>query len=235
MTQVAEAAISTEHQEGLEALLSALQLAVGFDSRCDYGDPMGGEARNRRAFAAHFGELESLLSDWDAAVERVRAASDALWEWFARAARERSLREPPYVVGALVDRLATWTIERSRRDELEVPYELRSQHFNDAFDGSERVSIYVEGQKVAVLPGEPSAGLAQRVEAVDALIQALFEDAQRCEQAQEIGNARDSLLDLKLPLQNGLALHTAPGKPMPFSAECPLCGASKSRDRHLPT
>lgn len=226
MAQVAEAAVSSEHQEGLEMLLSAVQLAVGLDNRCDYGDRPGGEARNRDAFLAHFRDLEPSLNDWDAAVERVRAASDALWEWFAGAARDRGAREPPYAVGALIDRLATMTIERSRREELAMEHELRRQHFNDAFDGREHVSVYVEGQKVAEVPGEPWVDLAQRVEAVDGLIQALFDDAQRSEQAQEIGDARDSLLDLKLPLQDGLALHASDTQ-IAFSEDCPLCWGSR--------
>ncbi|MFI4984785.1 MAG: hypothetical protein ACHQAV_02210 [Solirubrobacterales bacterium] len=107
MTQVADAAVDIAHQEGLEALLSSVQLAVGLDTRCDYGDRLGAEPNNRRAFAAHFNDLEPALREWDNSVERVRAASDALWEWFAREARDRGVREPPYMVGALIDRLAT--------------------------------------------------------------------------------------------------------------------------------
>ena len=224
MTQVADAAIDIGHQAGLEALLSTVQLAVGLDNRCDYGDRFGAELNNRRAFAAHFNDLELALREWDNAVERVRVASDALWKWFAREARDRGLREPPYAVGALIDRLATLTVERSRREELGVPQGLHRQHFDDAFDGEERVSVYVEGQKVAEVPGEPRADLAQRVEAVDGLIQELFDDAQRCEQAQEIGDARDALLDLKLPLRAALALQ-AKITTMSFSSDCPLCNA----------
>ncbi|MFI4984784.1 MAG: hypothetical protein ACHQAV_02205 [Solirubrobacterales bacterium] len=74
------------------------------------------------------------------------------------------------------------------------------------------------------MPGEPWVDLAQRVEAVDELIQALFDDAQRCKQAQEIGSARDALLDLRLPLQAALALQ-AKITTTSFCSYCPLCHA----------
>jgi hypothetical protein len=222
MTEVAEAALNTEHQEGLDALLSSVQLAVGLGNRCDYGDRPGEEPSNRQALAAHFHDLEAALKEWDVAVERVRVAADALWEWFAREARDRGVREPPYVMGALVDRLATRTIERARREELGERYELGCQHFDDAFDGGRRVTVYVEGQKVAEVHGEPDTDLARRVEGVDGLIQALFDDAQRSEQAQEIGDARDALLDLKLALQRALALQ-ANVTDLSLSSDCPKC------------
>jgi hypothetical protein len=226
MTQVADAAVDFAHQRGLEALMSSVQLALDFDNRCDYGDQPGAEPTNRRAFAAHFSDLEPALGEWDDAVERVRAASDALWEWFAGEVRDRDLREPSYAVGALIDRLATLTVERSRRDELGIPYELRRQHFTDAVEGGECVSVYVESQKVAEVPGEAHAELVQNVEAVDRLIQALFDDAQSSEQAQEIGRASDALLDLKLPLQAALALQ-AEVTTMSFAHDCPLCHAPR--------
>jgi hypothetical protein len=82
----------------------------------------------------------------------------------------------------------------------------------------------VEGQKVAEVHGEQVADLARRVEGVDGLIQALFDDAQRSEQAQEIGDARDALLDLKPPLQRALALQASVTELSP-SSDCPLCSA----------
>lgn len=228
MTEVADAAVNIAHQRGVEALLSSAQLAVGLDSRCDFGDRPGAEGTNRRVFAAHFNELESALSEWNDAVERVRAASDALWEWFAREVRDRGVREPPYAVGALIDRLATLTIERSQRDELGIRYELRSQHFTDVVEGGQCVSVYVEGQKVVEVPGEAHAELVQVVAEVDRLIQQLFDDAQRSEPAQEIGRARDALLDQKVPLCAALALQ---GEDTVASSrsDCPLCHAPKAR------
>jgi hypothetical protein len=216
------APVEPKHHEDLEALHNALRAAVELESRCDFADPPNGRQHNRESFLAHFSELEDALGEWDAEVERVRAAPGALWDWYARAAVERDINEPPFAVGPLIDRLATWTVERARHGQLSTPHELYMQHFKDAFDGEEYVSVYVEGQKVAKLPGEPRADAQRRIDAVDGLIQRLFDDAQSCEEAREIDQARDSLLDLKHELLDRLALY-AMFTPALFAADCPLC------------
>jgi hypothetical protein len=213
------APVEPKHQEDLEALRNVLRAAVELESRCDFADPPNGRRHNRESFLAHFSELEDALEEWDAAVERVRAAPGALWDWYARAAAERGIDEPQFAVGSLIDRLATLTVERSRHGRLSAQHELYLQHFKDAFESEESVSVYVEGQKVAKLPGEPRRDERRRVEAVDRLIQSLFDSAQICEAATEIGHARDSLLDLKHELLDRLATLT----PVLFAADCPFC------------
>jgi hypothetical protein len=215
------APVEPHHQEDLEALRNVLQAALELESRCDFADPPGSQ-QNRDCFLAHFSGLEIGLEEWNAEVERVRAAPGALWDWYASAAVKRGINEPLFAVGPLIDRLATWTVERARHGKLSIPHELYLQHFKDTFGGEEYVSIYVEGQKVAKLPGERRLGAQRQTERVDRLIQRLFDDAQRCEEAREITHARDSLLDLKHDLLDRLAL-SARFTPVLFAAACPSC------------
>ncbi|HYM54669.1 MAG TPA: hypothetical protein VES97_04860 [Solirubrobacteraceae bacterium] len=216
------APVDPKHREDLETLRNVVRAAIELESPCDFADPPNGGQDNRRAFLAHFGELEDALVEWDAEVERARSAPGALWEWYARAAAERGITEPPFAVGSLIDRLATWTVERARNGQLNSPHDLYLQHFKDAFEGEEYVSVYAEGQKVARLPGEPRADVRRRTVAANRLIQTLFDDAQACEAAQEIGRARDSLLDLKHELLDRLALHGT-ATPVVFAPGCPCC------------
>jgi hypothetical protein len=216
------APVQPRHEEDLEALRNVLRAAIELESHCDFADAQSGAAHNRESFLAHYSDLEEPLEEWDDEVERVRAAPGALWDWYASAAVERGISEPCFAVGPLIDRLATWTVERARHGQLSSQHELYLQHFKDAFEGEEFVSVYVEGQKVAKLAGEPQRDVQRRIEAVDGLIQSLFDDAQICEQAREIGHARDSLLDLKHELLDRLALH-AKFTPVLFAADCPSC------------
>jgi hypothetical protein len=216
------APVGPAHQEDLEALGNALRAAIELESHCSFADPPSGREHNRESFLAHFSDLDDALEEWDAEVERVRAAPGAIWDWYARAVVKRGIKEPLFVVGALIDRLATWTVERARHGQLGSPHELYLQHFKDAFDGEEHVSVYVEGQKVAKVPGEPRRDLQRRLDAVDGLIQRLFDDAQNCQEASEIGHARDSLVDLKQDLLDRLTL-CDPSTPVLFAADCPFC------------
>jgi hypothetical protein len=214
--------VEPDHQEDLEALRNVMRAAIELESRCDFADASSDGAHNREAFLAHHGDLQDALEEWEAAVERVRAAPGALWDWYARETLERGIGEPAFAVGPLIDRLATCTVERARQRQLDTPHELYLQHFKDAFEGEEYVSVYVEGQKVAKLSAEPRRDAQRRVEAVDLLIQQLFDDAQSCGEAREIGLSRDSLLDLKHELLDRLALH-ARLTPVLFAADCPSC------------
>jgi len=225
----AHALVQPEHREDLETLLDVLRASVELESRCDYADAPNGEQHHRRAFMAHFGELGALLEQWDAAVERLRTAPGGLWEWFAVAAADRGIAEPPFALGALIDRLAVWTVERSRHGELRHHHRLDLQHFRDGFGDQQYLSIYVEGQKVATLPCEPSADLERRAGAADNLVQSLFADAQACEEAKEVGHARDALLDLKQHVLECLTEH-ATGSPILAAADCPRCAMCVEQD-----
>ena len=217
-----ETPIGSEHREDLETLLDILRMSIELEDRCGYGDPPSGEQRNRAAVLAHFPELEALLGEWDARVERVQAAPGALWGWFERSASRRGIGEPPFVVGALIDRLALLTVERARSGQLDVAHDLTLQHFNDRLAGGERVSLYVEGQNVAQLPGDPQATLPRRIDTVHELIQQLFDDAQSSAQAVAIGSARDALMDIKLPLLDHVAQEAASDS-LHVAAGCPFC------------
>jgi hypothetical protein len=214
--------VSLGHEEDLEALVDVLRSTVQLEAQCDYAEPPNGRQRNRRAFVAHFGGSGELFEAWDAAVLRTRTAPAALWGWFARAANDRGIVEPPFAVGALIDRLATWTLERARRGQLDTPHGLYLQHFKDRVEGREHMSIYVEGQKIAKLPCEERADVIERLEAADGLIQSLFDDAQTCVEACEIEHARDSLLELKQQLLDHLA-KAAATSPIVVARGCPVC------------
>lgn len=205
-------------------LLDLLRATVELESPCDFADRDGGLPRNREAFLAHFGQLDASLLTWDERVERVRAAPGALWDSLTRAAAKRDIAEPPFSLGPLVDRLAVMTVERSRRGQLGVPYELSMEHFRDSVGGKPFITLYMEGQRVASLPlGADGSGQASAAEAA-ACIQQCFEEAQRSEEALEIENARDALLDLKHHLLGMLAEHAAADTLGP-AAECPVCAA----------
>ncbi len=225
----ARSPVAPEHREDLETLLDVVRASVELESRCDYADPPSSPQHNRQAFTAHFTELGALLKEWDAGVERVRTAPGGLWEWFALAAADRGIAEPPFVLGALIDRLAVWTVERSRHGELGHPHALDLQHFTDGFGSEQCLSVYVEGQKIARLPVEPRADLERRAEAADQLVQGLFGDAQNCEEAREVGEARDSLLDLKQQVLDRLTEH-ATGSAILSAAGCPFCVRQVEQD-----
>jgi hypothetical protein len=215
--------VDAAHREELEALMDLLRITIELESPTDYGDPpdtgsgVRGD-RNRAAFLAHFAELKRPLRRWDDTVESVLSAPGALWEWFARSTGRRGISEPPYAVGPLIDRLAILTIERARHGRLGVPHTLYIQRFADRSDGEVLVSLYVEGQNVARLPGEQVPG-------AEHVIQALFDEAQKCRQAGEIVEARDSLLAIKQPLLDVLAVHASLDE-IAFAADCPICQAA---------
>ena len=214
--------VGSEHREDLEGLLDLVRVAIDLEASCDYGDRPHGHQPNRTSFLAHFEELESPLAQWDAEVERVQAAPGALWGWFERRVSKRGISEPPFAIGPLIDRLAILTAERARHGRLDTPHRLYLQHFTDRSRGGEQVSMYVEGQNVAQVPLEPQVSLQRRLDAVGELVQALFDDAQRSDEAGEIVEARDSLLELKQPLLDRLTLHGSLDA-IYFADDCPVC------------
>jgi hypothetical protein len=214
--------VPVEHRESLEAHMDVLRMAIELEGPCDYGDKPGAEPHNREQFLAHFGELEAQLEEWDARVERVRAAPNALWNWFARGASRHGITEPPFALGPLIDRLAILTAERSRKGQLEMPRALALEHFRDRIAGGECLSLYLEGQNISQLPAEPKATAQARVDAASQLVQALFDDAQASNQAHEIVDAHEALLDLKQPLLDRLAVHASVDAIM-LAPDCPEC------------
>jgi hypothetical protein len=217
-----QAPVDEGHRENLETLLDLVRMSIELEDHCGYGDPTQGEQRNRAAVLAHFGDLEGPLDEWDVRVDRVRAAPGSLWGWFERTAERLGISEPPFAVGALIDRLALLTADRARLGQLDVPHELHIQHFNDRLAGRERVSLYVEGQNVGQIDGQPRASLAKRLDTAHRQIQKLFDGAQTSAQAIAIGSARDALMDLKLPLLNHLAQEAAADS-IWFVEACPVC------------
>ncbi len=223
-------AVEEAHQEDLETLLDLVRATVELESRCDYADPHGGPEHNREAFLAHFSELDASLAAWDERVERVRAAPAGLWEWFAGAAVELGISEPPFAVGALVDRLAVLTVDRSRRGQLRAPHELSLERFKDTLAGQKYLSVYLEGQRVASLRYPPEGDCDDQAATAERLIQRLFDQAQACEEAQEIDNARDAMLDLKQHLLSMLA-QCAAADPVAFAPDCPVCQSRLRAER----
>jgi len=202
--------------------MDLLRMAVDLEAPCEFGDlPGTGEGR-KEAFMAHFRELQEPLEEWNEQVERVRSAPAALWSWYERAAHKRGVSEPPFAVGALIDRLAILTAERSRHGELGVHHALQMERFRDRVSGLERISLHLEGQNVARLPSEPATTIEQRSADAEALLQKLFDEAQRSNQANEIANSRDALLDLKQPLLERLAIHGSVDAIL-FDPACPAC------------
>jgi hypothetical protein len=220
------APVSAAHREDLEAQMDLLRMAIELEGPCDFGDERGGKQENRDAFLAHFGELEAELEGWNACVEDLRGAPAALWSWFEENARRLRIAEPPFSVGALIDRLAILTAERSRRDERSVPRALQLETFRDRVaGGGECLSLYVEGQNVAQFPAEPASTAQPRIAAAATVVQQLFDDAQHCEEAGEITASHDGLLDRKQPLLERLAMHASVDA-IVFAPVCPACRRS---------
>jgi len=210
------------HQEELEGQMDLLRVAVELEGAADLGGTGPHAEEQRVSFLAHFGELEEELEQWNACVERVRAAPGALWTWLALAARKRGIEEPPFAVGALIDRLAIVTAERSRHDQLATPYALRLQRFTDRLSAGERLSLHAEGQNVVAIPGDQRAAAERSIAEAEHTIQELFDDAQESKPATDIGEARDAMLDLKQPLLESLA-RAAAQDPVTVSERCPIC------------
>lgn len=227
------APVAAAHREDLEAQMDLLRMAIELEGPCDFGAEPGGAQESREAFLAHFGELEAELEDWNACVEQLRAAPAALWSWFEGNARKLRISEPPFSVGALIDRLAILTAERSRKGELDAPRPLQLETFRDRVAGGERLSLYVEGQNIAQFPAEPASTAQPRIAAAAAIVQQLFDDAQQSEEARGIMAVHDSLLDRKQPLLERLAMHASVDA-IVFAPACPVCRRSAASDERAP-
>jgi hypothetical protein len=229
----AATAVDATHAATLEVLLSTLHTAVALEMRCDLDDVSTGQPQNSECFRGHFPALDRALERWNAAVDRAQAAPDALWRRFTSSARDRGITEPPFVVGVLIDQVATSTIESSRRWELDSAPEVALEHFNDRVDGGTHVSVYVMGRRVATLPGGPEPEVQRRVEAADARIRALFEEARNCEEARHIADAQDELLALKQRLLDELEEQRSNALIM-LAPDCPRCRWERSAERSAP-
>lgn len=214
-------AVRPAHQEDLEGQMDLVRMAIELEGPADLASgPRGAE--HRESFLAHFDELEEPLAEWNSCIERTHAAPEALWSWFERAAAKRGVEEPPYATGALIDRLAIVTTERSRQGQLGSPYELRLERFTDRVGGGERLSLHAEGQNVVQIVGTPHAAAERALNEAADTIQALFDDAQGSKAAAEVGDARDAMLDLKQPLLEALA-SAAAQDPITVAEQCPVC------------
>ncbi len=200
--------------------------AVALEMPCELSEVPTGEQDNCACFRAHFPLLDESLERWNAAVAEVQAAPQALWRQFANSARDRGITEPPFMVGVLIDQLATATAERSRHWELDAPLDPLLEHFNDRVDGEHYVSVYVMGRRVAMLPGGTGPDVQRRVQAADALIGALFEQARGCAEAVRIADTHDLLLALKQRLLDQLDGQQA-SSAIAFAASCPRCRAQR--------
>lgn len=215
-------ALDAAHRTGLETLLSTFTTAIALEMKCELGDAPTDQPHNREVFRAHFASLEGSIGRWNEAVARAQAAPQALWRRLANSARDHGITEPPFMVGALIDHLATRTLESSRRWELGAPQEPILQHYNDRLAGADFVSVYVLGRHVATLPAGPEPDVRRRVSAADALIRSLFEDARTCTEARQVADGRDSLLELKHQLLSERERY--PGaESLDPTPGCPIC------------
>jgi hypothetical protein len=214
--------VGAEHLESLEAQMDKLRVAIELDRRSDFADQRDGAQANRGSFLAHFPELERALEEWDSIVDRAQAAPGSVWGWFAQATNERGFSEPPFAVGRLIDRLATLTVERARHGRLDKPHRLALQHFGNRSTCGDYVSMYVEGENVAQLPAESGTNPQRQITTAERRVQALFDDAQSCKQAEEVASATAALRAIKQPLLDRLA-HHASADAVVFAASCPLC------------
>jgi hypothetical protein len=201
--------VDAAHQEDLEGQMDLVRMAIELEGPADLGSGPSG-AEHRESFLAHFDELAEPLAQWNESIERMRAAPGVLWSWLERAARKRGIEEPPFATGALIDRLAIVTAERSRHGQLRIPYELRLERFSDRVGAGERLSLHAEGQKVVQIMGDQHAAAERALNEAAGTIQALFDEAQRSKAAAEVGDARDAMHDLKQPLLEALARAAAP-------------------------
>jgi hypothetical protein len=222
------AAVAPAHQEDLEGQMDLVRMAIELEGPADLAAGPSG-AEHRATFLAHFPELEDELAEWNDCVERVRAAPGSLWSWLERAAHKRGIEEPPYATGALIDRLAIVTIERSRLGQLRNPYELRLERFGDRVGGGERLTLHAEGQKVVEIMGDQHAAAVRVLNDAATAIQGLFDQAQGSKAAAEVGESRDAMHDLKQPLLEALA-RAAAQDPITVSESCPVCRQATDDD-----
>lgn len=219
---------ATSHQEELDAALGMVRTAVELEMRCDFGGAGPGDTSPRPALLAHFGGLARAFGGWDAAVARAAVAPGALWERLAASVVDRGITEPPVAVGSLVDRLALTTLERSRRGLLGAPHELYFQRLPARVKGTDVMTLYVEGQPVATVADANRAGAELELDIIARVIQAMFDEAQRCSEALEVDHAHDSLLILKQDLLQSIE-SCAAKLPVALGDECPACRAIRAR------
>jgi hypothetical protein len=216
------AVVGERHRRQMEAAIDLLRVSLELESHCDFGDPPGGDGRGRAAFVAHFEGWEGALLAWEETVRRQRSAPAKLWSWLAASAGELGLTEPPLALGPLIDRLAILTVQRSRDGSLRVRHPLFVQELTSGHGAQKRVAVYVEGQRVAMLPeGTDPLGLSPGARLCEA-IQTLFDAAQLSDVAADIGRSADQLLEMKHVLLERLN-ELAAADTMEFAEVCPVC------------
>jgi len=197
--------------------------------RCDLASAPSGEGTDREAFRAHFPDLVEAVEKWNETVVRTAAAPQALWRRLANSARDHGITEPPFMVGALIDHLATRTLEGSTQVEPEG--EPIVEHFRDRPAGGECVSVYLLGRRVASLPGGSDVEVERRVRAADGLIRSLLDDARTWEEARDAIEGRKALAALRRGLLAQLELR---GEAIEFVAACPRCRLTAEGEAELP-
>lgn len=214
----ARTALAPLHLERLELLRDILLCALELEAPCDFAAAPGGRALNERIFFAHFESWRELLREWDELQIRSRGAPGRLWAAAAGACERHGLQEPPVALGSVTDKLAILTLARARDWQLDTPHELSMQLVEDRISGVEYLTLYLERERIASLPGARSADSLQ---AIARSLQATFNELQGTAEAHAISATRDSLLELKHELlSRGASLRAEAAAP---AADCPLC------------
>ncbi len=211
--------IDPDHLADLEAALELLRAELALQGRVDEG----GEDSLCEAVAAHCEGLTRALAEWEARVQRARLAPGALWTWLGAEAASMGMKEPPYLLGPLVDTLAMVTLQRARRWQLGGEHELALHCREDRFDGERHASVYLGDRMLARLEVTDE----DRVAAAEGQLQRLFDAAQASAAAREVSDSRDALLALKQQLLEALAPE-AIAAALAFAPRCPICAAGEA-------
>lgn len=211
------------HLERLDLLRDILRCALELETPCDFAAAPGGRALNEEIFFSHFEQWRGLRAEWDELLMRNRAAPDRLWGRVAEGCARWRLEEPPVALGNAIDKLAMLTMRRAREWQLDAPSQLSLQIVSDRVGGLDRLTLYLERERVAAAPatlGEAEQMLVK----IGEILQAIFDEVQQSPEARAISAARDSLIDLKHELLARLGEPDAALVPVPG---CPLCDARR--------
>ena len=207
------------HFRRIEALRELIRSAIELEAVCELSGGLEGRQLNEEVFHAHFGEWVELLEHWDALIEEKRVAPDPLWAKIASECAAGQLQEPPFSLGALIDRLAIILIRRAREWQLGGEWEPNLRLESDRIGGAACWTLYLEGERVARIAGEAEDALRRHGETIVALIRRL----EHSEEARAISDNRDAILELKQYLLERFVELAA--EPVQRANGCPVCEA----------